>query len=209
MFFKGGTTTDVPARHQPKHPNKHPSLTQQTLQTSRAALRNKNRAGSLIKQRTGAAFYSVTRNIPPPYTLKTRYFLPLLKKQEKAPHTGFYGSIQLREKLKFANFCRNISRVRSLWGRRVAAKVLQLLLLTIIARWEAKACKLLPRLCHVQKLRQKLSGGTSANHAKHLHPLTHARRPSPATHRPEIPTDERPSQNTLATRWIACDGPAE
>ena len=69
MCIKGGVTTDVPARQQPKHPSKHPSLTQQTLQTSRAALRKKNRAGSLIKQRTGAAFYGVTRNIPPPPTL--------------------------------------------------------------------------------------------------------------------------------------------
>ena len=80
--------TDVPARHQPKHPNKHPSLTQQTLQTSRAALRKKNRAGSLIKQRMGAAFYSAPRNIPPPLHSKNKIFLPLFKKQDKTPYTA-------------------------------------------------------------------------------------------------------------------------
>ena len=85
-----------------------------------------------------------------------------------------------------------------LWGRKVEAKVL-------IARWDklgGKVCKLLTR----QKFDRKLSAGT-ANHAKHLHP--HTRRPSPVKQTREIPaTDEIPSQSSLTTRWIACDGPA-
>ena len=47
-------------------------------------------------------------------------------------------------------------------------------LLTIVARWEA--------FCHGKSCDKKLSGGTSANHAKHLHPLTHVDPLPPHTH---------------------------
>ena len=68
--------------------------------------------------------------------------------------------------------------------------------------------KSLQNFCHGQQLRQKVERRDFSQSRQAAAP-THARRPSPATHTREIPaTDERPSQNTLTTRWIACDGPA-
>ena len=133
--------------------------------------------------------------------------LDVFSKQDLVSHTGFYGSIKLREKLKFANVCRNFSHVRSLWGQKVAAKVFKLLLSTLIARWEAKVCELLPRFA-TAKVATNVERRDFSQSRQAPAP-THARRPSAATHTREIPaTDERPSQNTLTTRWIACDGPA-
>ena len=75
------------------NPNIHPSLSQQTLQTSRAALRKKNRVGLLIELRTGAAFYSSvsTSHTTPPLTLKSKYIFTLFKNQDK---TGHFGGVQ-------------------------------------------------------------------------------------------------------------------
>ena len=40
----------------------------------------------LIEQRTGGAFFSVSRFVPPPYTPKTRHFLPPFKNQGEILH---------------------------------------------------------------------------------------------------------------------------
>ena len=88
----------------------------------------------------------------------------------------------------------------SLWGRKVARRVFILLILTIIARWEAKVCKL---FAHGKSCDLKLRSGTSANYAEHLHPLTHVDPLPPNTHA-RFPRQMKyvSSQNALATRWI-------
>ena len=97
-----------------------------------------------------------------------------------APYTSFCGNEKLRKKLKFY-FCRNFSHVRSIWERKDAARIfqlwLQLLRLTIIARWEVNVCK----LCSDKSCDEKFRGGISANHVKHLRRPTHIDSLAPRT----------------------------
>ena len=109
-----------------------------------------------------------------------------------------------KQTLKFATSVAKLLMYVHLWERKVAQTKIKLLLLTIIARWEAKSCKLLPR----QKLRRKVARRDFSQSRQARKP-THARRHSPAMHTRETPaTDERPSQNNCMTKGITCDGPA-
>ena len=131
-------------------------------------------------------------------TLLLQTFAPIRSVYEKSCHeslqtfnffhnycallkTGLCGSIKLRENLKIATFCRNFSHVRY-YGDESCSKSFQTFVFDTNRALGCTSLQTLATFCHGQKLRQKLSGGTSANHAKHLHPLAHVDPLPPHTH---------------------------
>ena len=119
-------------------------------------------------------------------------YLPFLdgknRQLKKRPNTGFMGA-KCCEKMKV---CKLLSQLFSCTLSMGTNSCSKLLLLTIIACWEAKRLQTFTATTVARKVERR-------NFSQSRQPCapSHARRPSPATHRPEIPaTDERPSQIT-------------
>ena len=110
--------------------------------------------------------------------------------------------------------CKLLSQLLSctlIMGTKSCSKIFQTFAFDINRALGGKSLQTFATFCHGKSCDKILAAGlqpitpSTCTHSRtHVDPL-----PPHATHTREIPaTDERPSQNTSTTRWIACDGPA-